>query len=354
MTASALDTALEIDMAKSGLRRADHPLKRPPAGWRELMTLGGGSAFRRWRSVYKRHGGSLRGFGFESRLADMMADSQRGEGANSASAMPLDHQPMRVFRQWTAKAACLPQRAKGSLKAVLLTPRLEPEPQLLGALRAMVIDYDRRRRADRAAQQLHGDLARRHQLAMRWLLGNGFTLPEALEGMEMVRGMLQRWQDQLPDAGAAELTRLTAFLREEPLAIRWGWAEMNDRLGLFQRLLAECSDQMECTEAEAALLCCSRRSIAFVRLVADYGLSEALLKKNAPAAGVTPDMLKDGMCELIASRVHTPAYRDEVFYAACRALYRTTYQENDRRLTAMNDFTLTYLLRDLLKTRIRT
>lgn len=353
VTASALDTALEIDMAKSGLRRADHPLKRPPAGWRELMRLGDGSAFRRWRSVYKRYGGGLRGFSFENRLAEMMAASQRGESVQDA-AMPLDHQPMRVFRLWTAKAACLPQRAKGSLKATLLTPRLEPDPQLLGALRAMVIDYDRRRRAEREAQQLHGDLARRHQLAMRWLLGNGFTLPDALEDMEIVRGMLQRWQEKLPEAGTAELARLTEILRDESLAARWGWAEMDDRRRLLRLLLREAGIQPGCTEPEELLLCCSRRSIVFVRLVAEYGLAESLLQQNAPSAGITPETLQGSMRTLIASRVHTPAYRDEIFYAACRALYRTTYQEQDRRLTAMNDFTLTYLLKDLLKTRIRT
>lgn len=355
VTASALDTALEIDMAKSGLRRADHPLKQTPAGWRELMGMGRGSAFRRWRSVYKRHDGNLRGFGFESRLADLMAEAARVGDDEAGAAMPLDHQPMRVFRLWAQKAACLPQRAKASLKAALLMPRLEPSSQLLHALRDMVIAYDRHRRADRTMQQLHGDLARRHQLAMRWMLGNGFTLTGAMENMEAVRAMLLRWQEHLPDQGRAALERLTLSLREESLATRWGWTEPDERRRLLRVILAECSPQMTCTEQEEALLCCSRRSITFVRLMADYGLADALLRAHSHAgAGVTPDALECSMRALIAEKVQTPAYRDEIFYAACRALYRTTYQENDRRLTAMNDFTLTYLLRDLLRTRIRT
>lgn len=355
VTASALDTALEIDMAKSGLRRADHPLKHPPAGWREMTGLGGGSAFRQWRSVYKRHADALKGFGFEKRLADMMAEAQRSEYVCGTASMPLDRQPMRVFRMWTAKAACLPQRAKGSLKAALLLPRLEPETHLLSALRATVIDYDRRRRADRAVQQLQGEMSRRHQLAMRWLLGNGFPLPQALKMMDMARRMLERWQGELSEKASAALERLEAALRDESLAARWGWVDGGERRRLLRSVLGECSPCLNLTAQEEELLCCSGRSISLVRLVVSCGLAEVCLREGALAHGASaPDALRDRMLALIGEQVHTPACRDEVFFAACRRLYRTTYQDNGRRLTAMNDFTLTYLLRDLLKNRIRT
>lgn len=355
VVSGALDTAMEIDMAKSGLQRGNHPLKSVPRDVQDMLGHARSSGFAQWRRLYLQRRGSLMGYRFRQELNRLMADASRKHTPSADGALALDLLPGIIHGMWEEAEGGLIRPERIPLKQVLAPPAVEVDGALLQELREAVRQYDCRRRLIKQAETAGERVHPAYEALLGWLLRSGAPLEDALSALDTLRAMLMRWHADAKAAGVQlsdALEKLHARTGEDALAIRWGWASPDERAGLLRQLLAECSAILTCTAQEAALLNGGGRSIALVRLLADYGRQEMLLmERSALMGGASPEELEGEMHRIIAR--HAQENRQELFYAACLRLYRMSYAGGDgKRHTAMSDFLMTWLLRRELKNRI--
>ncbi len=268
---SALDTAMEIDMAKTGALRENHALKSVPEKVRELLGLGRKSGFLLWRGLYGKYERRLNGYGFDAALEKMMQEFVRGWKLR-AGAPTLDLLPMIVYRLYAPERAgrvfscAIPEREEkapaivqeqsleGRGKRPLARVLRAPQADALAALRQKRADgsslmeelqgtfvaQDRARRISACAAAAAEGLAGAYRAILRWQLMNGSQLDDALAGMDMIREMLRRWRGT-----AAEplwlcdvFARLTQEAKDQSNAVRWGWsADMQTRAGILEEML---------------------------------------------------------------------------------------------------------------------
>lgn len=390
VVSSALDTAMEIDMAKTGAQRENHPLKSVPVELRKQLGLRRSSGFAAWRGLHGDYQQQLNGYGFSGAMERMMRDFATEWQPPENGAMGLDLLPTLVYHLFSPeKAAALfgaPAKAKEGKRTILresmMTPdgrvpvsqvlRMPPQEDIdmlqqplrggasiLEELAALLIRYDRERRLTARAQQASQGIDAAGSAVMRWLLTNGFGLDDALCGMDCLHAMMARWHACRPAGGKRVcdvFTRLETLAKDQSAAVRWGWtgdaalraAQLDQMLHTAHGVQGELPPEMGFTAEEKALLTCSRRSIVLVRLVAEYGWRDALMQeRSALGCAPTAEALESAMRTVIA-REH-PGRVNALFFAACRMLRELSYRDESGRYRAlMSDFLLTYLLRKLL------
>ena len=350
----ALDTALEIDMAKTGMSHGRTALRSPDADTRELLGMGRGCRFRVWRTLYLRYRAALSGSDFSRRLEEMMAE-YAGQAADGAEhALMLDGLPEMIGRMWRGCRKELTLNGHGRLHALLVPPACQPSERLLARAQELALDYDRKRRCLRSAAYGERSVTRCRQDMLRWLLGSGFALDAAVEAMETLTAMLRRWQEELPEDFGGMLSRLERLAGETENAAAWGWANASGRDMLLRGLLTAAAQAegtacpVSLTKEETALLTCSSRSIQLLRYAAAYGRGRDSIDRRAGIAdNATPDQLEKELWEVAGGR-------REMYYALCWHLSGTTWQRGKRSCYYLGDFLTAYLLRDMLIHRIST
>ncbi|MBQ2951999.1 MAG: hypothetical protein IJE07_00415 [Clostridia bacterium] len=386
VVSGALDTAMEIDMAKTGARRKDQPLLSVPVELRKQLAMRRRSGYLCWHRLCKDYERRLGGYGFSRALEEMMGKYCAQWKAPAAGWMAVDVLPRLVYHLFSPEKAArlcadpveekrrpvvqehmlgsgvrrplrrvLRQPTAGEL-TLLNAPRRDGST-LLGELRGLLKHYDQARRLQSRAQRACDGLDKAYQAVLRWLLTNGRSLDDALKAMELLRGMLNRWHGNhqattklLCDV----LGMLQKLARDQSVAVQWGWTrDEAQRRGLLRGMLlrahgvkeGELPAEMGFTAEEEALLLSGRRSIVLVRLVADYGWRETLMQQCADTGRApTHDELEADLRAAIA-REH-PDRVDDLLCAACCLLRDSSYTDKSgRQCTMMSDFLLTYLLR---------
>ena len=227
---------------------------------------------------------------------------------------------------------------------------------LLQELDGCLKRYDRARRLHSRALKAHEGMKAAYSAVMRWMLFNGFSLNDALAGMDLLRGMINRWHRFHP-AGMKRLCDMFGMLmklaKDQEANVQWGWTADAARRGRqLDNMLRQAYGatgalpvKLGFTNPERALLCCSRRSIVLVRLVAEFGWRESLMHEMADLGrAMTPDELEGEMRAAIARRY--PDRIDELLCAACYQLRERHYvDDSGNRCALMSDFLMTYLLR---------
>ena len=391
---SALDTAMEIDMAKTGAKREDGPLKKVPAAVRRMLGLEQKSGFYAWLRLYKDREKRLKSYAFDVELRRLMRDFAADYAAPSMP-MALDLLPGIIYRLWTPEAADklwpMPTPEMNGKKERTLTTIREsdldgvrkhslrsrlvaPDPAMmallvqpdgcqrtaLGDLQQLLAGYDMKRRANAAVQKAETEQDRALKSVMRWLLMNGFSLDEAQGNRDLLQGVVTRWHEarrplMMSTADAFRLLREQTT--KEYRSVAWGWARtQTDRISLLDGMLAAAlqnGSSLEAgawtlTETEKTLLTCSRRSIVLVRLLAEYGAAAAQVLERADAGSAMPvEALEEDMRGIL--RKACGMDEDALFYAACHALKDMRYRDDcGIRRPLMSDFLLTYLLREQL------
>ncbi|MBQ7850766.1 MAG: hypothetical protein IJ343_13660 [Clostridia bacterium] len=384
----ALDTALEIDMAKTGMSHSRPKLKEIPADVKALFGVDRGCGFRRWRTLYLRYKPRLSGRDFPRAMEEMMTEftgqpprlllsgwrkmapelryarscmaggrkplaaAARCRNAPEPALM-IDGLPEQISRMWRCRRKALSKHSHQRLHALLRNPVGEPSAALLARAQTLAMAYERGRQAVRAAAYGERTIHRSYQDMLHWLLGNGFALDEAVTAVGTLMQMLARWQEEAADGLGDLLRALSYAARDTQNAAAWGWANAAGRRLMLNRLLdeaatrvgLEAAQRVTVTEQERSLLTCSSRSIQLLQHTAEYGRRRAGMDERGRLGGVTPDWLEAELRTLAdGSR--------ETYYALCWKLGGTTWKSGGRSCYYLGDFLTAYLLRELLEDRI--
>lgn len=385
----ALDTALEIDMAKTGSSCGRSELKRLCRDVKALFGTDRGCAFRSWRSMYLRYRPGLTGSDFNRRLEELMqeftqhpprpiirgwrgekqprlfrsgADAQRltrlaaGAAARHAAQQPpalmLDGLPETVSRMWRCRRRRMSSHAHNRLHSLLVPPDCPLSGALRAQAEALAEDYESKRWRLRQAEYSQRTVDRSYQDMLHWLLGNGFALDEAAEAAEELARMPARWMADAPEEAADVLRRLEFASREPENAAAWGWASAAGRRRLLTELAraaeADHAGLLTFTERETALLTCGSRSIQLLTHAVAYGRKCAAIADRARITeNATPDQLQAGLMEAVGGNT-------QLYYAAVWHLSGTKRQRGWRNQYFIGDFLTAYLLRDVLHRYIQT
>lgn len=361
---SALDTALEIDMAKSGLRRVDSPVKdMPPAAVKYFGLRSGESNYRIWQQQYKKHRRALNGREPDKAIRSLMSQYRDRQKKPGGSILPLETLPETVYALLKEKqggkddlyrlgdALALPvwpegREAEGEGLSLMLAAQMQQR------INAYTKGVTRRS----GLEEAHGKLSGKHVLALRWLLGAGFPLQKAHEILDAMRVMLAEWRDKLEDGDyMAALASINAFVMSEERAAEWGWADAKKRKALLQMALTVGTGvELPCPGLLETCMTEHPRGILLLKHVIRYAETEARFHAGETAA-LTPDGLYAGLRELTADIAEDEALRGEVFFNACRLLSLGSFRRDGEYKPgqgAMNDFLTTYLLKDELCSRI--
>lgn len=400
----ALDTAMEIDMAKTGATCDKHEIKTVPPQARSYFGLGQKSGYYVWRSLFKKYKKRLKGYGFDYAMRKMMEAFNEKKTKAEQSPLALDRLPIMVYRLWAPEQAkkinedWTPQKYEradlmmiraGKVldhKMVPVRKRLQKPDEklieqletpdkakiaLLSRIEALVEHYDRERRKNKAAQEAAEHVDKAYHSVMEWLLRNGRGLDDAHRDMRCIRSMLDRWYGT-PKLNIQRLRDTIVCLQDElekqTTAVRWGWSDKPKRIGMLQDALKRaCGKSGALTakegegripaivfqEGECDLLACGRRSLTLVQRVMDFAWYDAALHmRSILGNSMSMDELEGRIKGNILAAVPKPEdaeLRDELYYAACYKLYSKRYTDGAGRQTdMMSEFLMTYLLRDVL------
>lgn len=398
----ALDTAMEIDMAKTGMSCDRHEIKASREEVRRYFGLSQASGFYIWRKLHKKYQKQLKGYSFDQTLEKLMREFCEKWKPAESGALMLDQLPAMVYSLWAPERAAeigLSERlpATGGQAAAIrektmmkasgggVRPRLcKPDGNalallgrsiataadgqpvtLMERLKAMVIRYDRERRTAAHAQEAGDSIAAAYRSVMQWLIRSGRGLDEALEAMQQLQAMIDRWYTTERE-NASCLQDVFACLQEQvrrqALAVQWGWSDDASRALLLDVQLAEACERVDpartwhfaFTDAERALLAGSRRSTVLVNHVMTYAWNDAILRRRAGmGCAMSLEELEERLRDIIAKAAPEAEDPDEIYYAACYSLFGATYADaTGRQLQMMSEFLMTYLLRDMLSRKV--
>lgn len=376
---SALDTALEIDMAKSGLRRADSPLKQPPAQLYGMLGLRGGeSSYRQWQSLYKQRRWLLSGKDFDRNLKQLMTDyaKKRRKADDGAGALPLERLPDMAYALWRGMQTAKKEAETWRLGSVLREPDwpagenageyMAKSRRLAGAMQVKIMEYHRCIRSRSSLEKHHARLSEKHVLAMRWLLGTGCPLHAAHQELDEMRGMLAEWRELLKDGDRyrAAITHISERISpdrkgtqlHDAIAAQWGWGDAAVRERMLDDFLTIGGETLPCRETLRHRMTVHPRGLMLLKHIIRYAQAEAALTVHQePGAAYTPDALESKLQQLAQEWEGDSVLRRELYYNACRMLNLGKFDEAGKyRKTkgVLNDFLTTYLLRNELPQRL--
>lgn len=402
----ALDTAMEIDMAKTGATCDKHEIKTASMNVLRFFGLGQKSGYYTWRSLFKKYKSRLKGYGFDRALEKMMKEFNEKKTDAEHSPLALDRLPVMVYRLWAPEQAKatnqdwkpLKDEAEDPLmiragnlldvKSVPVRDNLpEPDPQVVERLEApdkagitllkrieeLVIRYDVERRRNIKAQEASERIAKSYHAVMEWLLRNGRGLDDALKDMSCIQRMLDRWfstpslkAERLRDV----LVSLQKQLETQSTAILWGWSGKEERIALLRNALAQAcvktgamirktlpgcdrAPAISFRDEECELLAGGRRSVALVLRVLAFAWHDAALHmRSGHSCSMSIETLEARIKATVRAAAPLPgdeALCKELYYAACFKLFQKKYIDGAGRNTEMmSEFLMTYLLRDML------
>ena len=406
----ALDTAMEIDMAKTGLSCDKHEIKDMSSTVYRYFGHHRESGYHAWLRTYRKYEKRLNGFNFDKALEEMMREFNDAWKKPADGTAVMDRLPAMVYALWAPQEApkinkgwTIPERRKdkkefyrvqqsnlmsnsgGQIRARLRKPdkewikRLEQPnadgQKLLDQIRDVVIDYDKRRRASANGQDALENISVAYMAVMEWLIRNGRGLDEALQDMSQLQAMTAHWYSSAGAHIRDVCVRMQDILKRQDVGVSWGWGDAAKRRELLDNARHEACAQVDAAlerdihinEEAYRILTCGRRSQVLVCHVLMYAWYDAVLREQLDAGCAMPaeelearirDVIHNAMPagelpedpeEAKKQQAQQMKKELETYYAACYTLYATEYTDGtgrDRKM--MSEFLMTFLLRDML------
>lgn len=356
---ASLDTALEIDLAKTGMKRGTSLLHRKmqDKAVKKLMHLEESSApFRTYRTLHKRSEAYLlrkpKAYqtdepAFAAKLAGMMAgwDLLSRTDRAKPDTMTLNLLPELVYRHYTQHADAI-RRCTVPLQAALCVPDEAPAAldACCAAMRRRVSDYRRDVKAHKEAEALASKLHKRYSYVAAWMLKTGCTLQQTMLALEDMRDMLCApcWQND--NAVQTLADRLTdSDVPETNYYARWAWADRQTRAALLDALLTVNDAQLPCGGLIRQILLDNPNGMQLMKQMIRYLQAAALLRNRtkdsaADAAAelvVTPDALARQLKDIAAAHLQDTAEEARLYEHALIRLHQQG---------SLNDFLFVHLM----------
>lgn len=351
----SLRTAMEIDLAKTGLQLETYLLDSIPDALAETLCMKQGrSLFRNWRSSYERNRNALNST-FETAYNKMSAAWEKDckkDGDKISVPMPLELLPLTVRNHYTNHKKKLRKQpsAKPLSEFMNLPVQAEDvekltqcEPQLTALFMEQLNAYNRSQRNRRRSDQTRINLRRRYHYIIRYLLSHGYSLLQSWELTQQLTGIVDEWQANHTGALTFEsaVWEISNAITDETRA-KWGWSDHDQRRRMLSDLLP---DSMQLSDAEDVLIRHADGLILLNHLLRFGGLKAMLLASAAtiiPGASrqpATPDALKQNMLATIARCIpgSTEEECSRYFQLCCCFLNNPSYK-------LLSDFLFIYLM----------